>query len=41
MKPDDRPAMNKVIEMLEGNIELVQMPPKPFLTPQEMPTEDN
>ncbi|CAL5342903.1 unnamed protein product [Camellia sinensis] len=41
MKPDDRPAMNKVVEMLEGNIELVQMPPKPFLTPQEMPTEDN
>ncbi|KAL7185224.1 hypothetical protein ACSBR2_027202 [Camellia fascicularis] len=41
LKPDDRPAMNKVVEMLEGNIELVQMPPKPFLTPQEMPTEDN
>ncbi|THG11698.1 hypothetical protein TEA_008661 [Camellia sinensis var. sinensis] len=41
MKPNDRPAMNKVVEMLEGNIELVQMPPKPFLTPQEMPTEDN
>ncbi|THG17645.1 hypothetical protein TEA_014754 [Camellia sinensis var. sinensis] len=41
MKHDDRPATNKVVEMLEGNIELVQMPPKPFLTPQEMPTEDN
>ncbi|GMP67752.1 hypothetical protein CsSME_00027634 [Camellia sinensis var. sinensis] len=41
MKPDDRPTMNKVVEMLEGNIELVQMPSKPFLTPQEMPTEDN
>ncbi|THF98482.1 hypothetical protein TEA_005977 [Camellia sinensis var. sinensis] len=41
MKPDDRLAMNKVVEMLEGNIELVQMPLKPFLTPQEMPTKDN
>ncbi|KAL7215684.1 hypothetical protein ACSBR1_027771 [Camellia fascicularis] len=41
MKPDDRHAMNKVVEMLEGNIELVQMPLKPFLTPQEMPTKDN
>ncbi|XP_059667213.1 rust resistance kinase Lr10-like isoform X2 [Cornus florida] len=37
MKPSDRPSMTKVVEMLEGNGELVQMPPKPFLYPKEMP----
>ncbi|THF94838.1 hypothetical protein TEA_005092 [Camellia sinensis var. sinensis] len=41
MKPSDCPSMNKVVEMLEGNVEQLQMPPKPFLCPQEMPTEDN
>ncbi|KAL7214125.1 hypothetical protein ACSBR1_026525 [Camellia fascicularis] len=41
MKPNDRPSMNKVVEMLEGNVEQLQMPPKPFLCPQEMPTEDH
>ncbi|KAL7183632.1 hypothetical protein ACSBR2_025925 [Camellia fascicularis] len=41
MKPSDRPSMNKVVEMLEGNVEQLQMPPKPFLCPQEMPTEDH
>ncbi|KAA8517924.1 hypothetical protein F0562_015388 [Nyssa sinensis] len=40
MNPNDRPSMNKVVEMLEGNVELLQMPPKPFLYPQEMPTKD-
>ncbi|KAF7147092.1 hypothetical protein RHSIM_Rhsim03G0203500 [Rhododendron simsii] len=28
--PSDRPSMNKVVEMLEGNIELLHMPTKPF-----------
>ncbi|GMP24808.1 hypothetical protein CsSME_00001954 [Camellia sinensis var. sinensis] len=41
MNPGDRPSMNKVIEMLEGNVELLQMPPKPSLCPQEMPVEDH
>ncbi|KAI8007770.1 Rust resistance kinase Lr10 [Camellia lanceoleosa] len=41
MKPSDRPSMNKVVEMLEGNVEQLQMPPKPFLCPQEMPTKDH
>ncbi|KAL7183634.1 hypothetical protein ACSBR2_025927 [Camellia fascicularis] len=41
MKPSDRPSMNKVVEMLEGNVEQLRMPPKPFLCPQEMPTEDH
>ncbi|XP_058219378.1 rust resistance kinase Lr10-like isoform X1 [Rhododendron vialii] len=40
MSPSVRPSMNKVVEMLEGNIEALEMPPKPFLTPQEMPVED-
>ncbi|XP_058219341.1 rust resistance kinase Lr10-like [Rhododendron vialii] len=40
MRPNIRPSMNKVVEMLEGNVEALEMPPKPFLTPQEMPVED-
>ncbi|XP_022887957.1 rust resistance kinase Lr10-like [Olea europaea var. sylvestris] len=40
MKPNDRPSMNKVIEMLEGDVELLQLPPKPFLSPEEMPDSD-
>ncbi|XP_042520725.1 rust resistance kinase Lr10-like [Macadamia integrifolia] len=32
MRPNDRPSMSKVIEMLEGSVELLQMPPKPCLT---------
>ncbi|XP_027124022.1 rust resistance kinase Lr10-like [Coffea arabica] len=39
MKPDDRPAMNKIVEMLEGDADLVPMPPKPFLAPREMAEE--
>ncbi|XP_059667217.1 rust resistance kinase Lr10-like isoform X2 [Cornus florida] len=39
MKPSDRPSMTKVVEMLEGNGELMQMPPKPFLYPEEMPED--
>ncbi|KAL8534554.1 hypothetical protein ACS0TY_010534 [Phlomoides rotata] len=35
MKPSDRPAMNRVVEMLEGESEL-QMPPKPFMAPREI-----
>ncbi|XP_025012097.2 rust resistance kinase Lr10 isoform X1 [Ricinus communis] len=36
MKPGDRPSMNRVVEMLEGEVESLQMPPKPFLSPQEL-----
>ncbi|XP_052194831.1 LEAF RUST 10 DISEASE-RESISTANCE LOCUS RECEPTOR-LIKE PROTEIN KINASE-like 2.2 isoform X3 [Diospyros lotus] len=36
MKPIDRPSMSKVVEMLEGSVELISMPPKPSLCPQEM-----
>jgi len=31
MKPNDRPSMNKVVQMLEGEVECLQMPSKPFL----------
>ncbi|PNY02528.1 receptor-like protein kinase [Trifolium pratense] len=41
LKPIDRPAMNKVIEMLEGNIEDIEMPPKPSFYPNEMIQEVN
>ncbi|CAL5445197.1 unnamed protein product [Camellia sinensis] len=30
--PSNRPAINKVIEMLEGNLESLQIPPEPFLS---------
>ncbi|KAL6143176.1 hypothetical protein ACLB2K_053871 [Fragaria x ananassa] len=40
MKPIERPSMSKVVEMLEGDIENLQIPPKPFLYPQQIP-EDN
>ncbi|KAK9289106.1 hypothetical protein L1049_017578 [Liquidambar formosana] len=38
LKPMDRPSMSEVLEMLESEVELLQMPPKPFLYPQEMST---
>ncbi|KAM5551376.1 rust resistance kinase Lr10-like [Rosa sericea] len=42
MKPSDRPnSMNKVVEMLEGEVEFIQMPPKPLLYPQETPLVDD
>ncbi|KAK9103844.1 hypothetical protein Sjap_021098 [Stephania japonica] len=31
MTPADRPSMGRVIEMLEGPVELLQVPPKPYL----------
>lgn len=40
LMPVNRPSMSKVVEMLEGDVELLQMPPKPFFCPQEMPMED-
>ncbi|KAK9944652.1 hypothetical protein M0R45_010212 [Rubus argutus] len=39
MRPSDRPSMNKVIEMLEGEVEGLQMPAKPSLN-HEMPISD-
>lgn len=39
MRPSDRPLVKEVVEMLEGNVESLEMPAKPFLTPQEKPVE--
>nr|XP_048329746.1 rust resistance kinase Lr10-like isoform X3 [Ziziphus jujuba var. spinosa] len=39
MNPNDRPTMNRVKEMLEGDVESLQMPPKPFASKQEKPVE--
>ncbi|XP_017223160.1 rust resistance kinase Lr10 isoform X2 [Daucus carota subsp. sativus] len=41
MKPSERPSMYKAIEMLEGDVEELVMPPKPFRHPQEDPAEIN
>ncbi|XP_061336774.1 LEAF RUST 10 DISEASE-RESISTANCE LOCUS RECEPTOR-LIKE PROTEIN KINASE-like 2.5 [Gastrolobium bilobum] len=30
--PSTRPAISKVVEMLEGSVELLQIPPKPFMS---------
>ncbi|KAL5830508.1 hypothetical protein ACOSQ3_019976 [Xanthoceras sorbifolium] len=32
VKPTDRPSITKVVEMLEGSIDELQMPPKPFFS---------
>ncbi|XP_065623244.1 LEAF RUST 10 DISEASE-RESISTANCE LOCUS RECEPTOR-LIKE PROTEIN KINASE-like 2.1 isoform X2 [Quercus suber] len=38
--PTDRPSMNKVVEMLEGTLHSLQIPPKPFLcSPKVSPVE--
>ena len=38
--PTDRPSMNKVVEMLEGSIESLPFPPKPYLfSPPRAPME--
>ena len=41
MKPIDRPSMSKALEMLEGEIELLEMPPKPTLYSEEMSIENH
>ncbi|XP_059442281.1 rust resistance kinase Lr10-like [Corylus avellana] len=40
MKPSNRPSMNRVIEMLEEEVESLQMPSKPFLSSIESPMRD-
>ncbi|CAL0299287.1 unnamed protein product [Lupinus luteus] len=41
LKPNDRPSMTKVVEMLEGDIESLQMPPKPSFYPHETYQHDD
>ncbi|XP_047181433.1 rust resistance kinase Lr10-like [Vigna umbellata] len=40
LKPKDRPSMNRVVKMLEEDIEDLEIPPKPTLYPNEMILED-
>ncbi|XP_070665341.1 rust resistance kinase Lr10-like isoform X2 [Malus domestica] len=37
MKPSDRPSMSKVVKMLGGDVECLQMPLRPSLCPQKTP----
>ncbi|KAL3746017.1 hypothetical protein ACJRO7_015029 [Eucalyptus globulus] len=41
LNPDHRPSMNKVLEMLEGDIANIQMPPKPLIYPPDEPVNDD
>ncbi|CAL5405309.1 unnamed protein product [Camellia sinensis] len=41
MQPSDHPSMNKVVDMLEGDVEQLQMPSKPFMCLQERPIEEH
>uniref|UniRef100_A0A2K1X2Q1 Protein kinase domain-containing protein n=1 Tax=Populus trichocarpa TaxID=3694 RepID=A0A2K1X2Q1_POPTR len=38
MKPMDRPTMKNVVEMLEGDLENLRLPPKPVFNVDETPT---
>ncbi|XVE53061.1 hypothetical protein DITRI_Ditri02bG0174200 [Diplodiscus trichospermus] len=40
MKPTDRPSMSKVLQMLESELELLEVPPKPYSTSLELSTRD-
>ncbi|XVF79244.1 hypothetical protein PTKIN_Ptkin14bG0205400 [Pterospermum kingtungense] len=39
-RPNDRPSMSKVLEMLESDVELLQMPPRSFELPFEISAKD-
>ncbi|KAK3404145.1 hypothetical protein EUGRSUZ_K00488 [Eucalyptus grandis] len=41
LNPSERPSMHKVLEMLEGEVDDLQIPPKPLFYPTEMSTRDN
>ncbi|KAK3415705.1 hypothetical protein EUGRSUZ_H01554 [Eucalyptus grandis] len=40
LSPNDRPSMRKVLDMLEGDMAKLQLPPKPLLYPREAPIDD-
>ncbi|PRQ56237.1 putative glycerophosphodiester phosphodiesterase, protein kinase RLK-Pelle-LRK10L-2 family [Rosa chinensis] len=40
MKPSDRPSMKRVTQILVGDVEYLEMPPKPSLCPQPMPVSN-
>jgi len=40
--PSDWPSMSKVVDMLEGSLDFLQMPPKPFLSsPPRTPVDSS
>ncbi|XP_044489001.1 PR5-like receptor kinase [Mangifera indica] len=39
--PSDRPTISRVVEMLEGSLESLQIPPNPFFTSPEPPARDS
>ncbi|XLR32441.1 hypothetical protein S83_060341 [Arachis hypogaea] len=39
-KPNDRPSMKKVVEMLEQDEELLEIPPKPYFYPLDEPAHE-
>ncbi|KAH7840838.1 hypothetical protein Vadar_022376 [Vaccinium darrowii] len=39
--PSHRPSMSRVVEMLEGNLESLLIPPKPFLSSPSRPSVDS
>ncbi|MED6184054.1 hypothetical protein PIB30_043732 [Stylosanthes scabra] len=41
LKPSDRPSMNKVVEMLEGDVTSIEMPPKPSYYPNDVIQRDD
>ncbi|GLT61355.1 hypothetical protein SLA2020_340680 [Shorea laevis] len=41
MKPAIRPSMSKVLEMLESEVQLLEMPPKPSFVPSELQTANH
>ncbi|KAJ7959318.1 putative Kinase [Quillaja saponaria] len=40
LKPNDRPSMHQVVQMLEGEAQSLEMPPKPLMCPQDLPNVD-
>jgi len=40
LKPNNRPSMNRVVKILEGDIEDLKIPPKSILYPNETVAED-
>ncbi|KAK3416920.1 hypothetical protein EUGRSUZ_H02661 [Eucalyptus grandis] len=40
LNPNDRPSMRKVLDMLEGDMDKLQLPPKPLLYPKETLVDD-
>ncbi|XP_056159803.1 LEAF RUST 10 DISEASE-RESISTANCE LOCUS RECEPTOR-LIKE PROTEIN KINASE-like 2.1 [Syzygium oleosum] len=40
LMPNDRPSISMVLDMLEGDIDRLRLPPKPLLYPSEKPIDD-